>query len=456
LLRKLKTAGRFLVVFYHVFPLILTYARDRNRYIFFGSKREVTSEKQKQRAEKLLEKFLILGPSFIKLGQILSTRADALPREYTQTLSKLQDEVPPSDWEKTKTVIEEDVGEIGRKFDDFRTEAIKGASLGQVYIAKANGRTLAVKVLRPGVRSTVESDIRVMNALLPTVKRFVDDNQSRTLQNLVRQYEDSIRKEMDYNLEADMMRRIRRNFEDDPDVVIPEVVERLSGRRVISMEYVESRKINDVEALEAKDVDKPKLVREIQRTYAKMILDDGLFHADPHPGNLGVDEEENLVFYDFGVVGKISEQTRESLFDFYDSIGDEDTERMAEIFVELDLLPPDFDKGATEEMFGIMVDDLKGRSIEETSAQNLITDIQDDMYGFPVRVTREFALLFRAISLLEGVCHSLDEEFDFTYEAYIYVLRGEYGNIADAMEMVPDPVRERVSTENLWLAFSED
>lgn len=450
MLTKLRTTGRFLVVLYHLLPLLLIYARDRNRFIFFGREREVTSEDRQRRADKLLEEFLVLGPSFIKLGQILSTRADALPREYTQTLSKLQDEVPPSDWKKAKKVIEDDVGEIGEKFDDFRPEAINGASLGQVYVAEANGRTLAVKVLRPGVRETVESDIRVMNALLPVAKYFADDTQAQTLENLVEQYEDSIRDEMDYELEADMMRRIRRNFEDDSDVVIPEVVERLSGPRVISMEYVESTKINNIEALDRKDVDKSKLVRKIQRTYAQMILDDGLFHADPHPGNLGVDEDGDLVFYDFGVVGTVSEETRENLFEFYDAIEDENTQKMAEIFVKLDLLPPDFDKEAVEEMFRIMVDDLKGRSIEETSAQNIITDIQDDMYGFPVRVTREFALLFRAISILEGVCHSLDEEFDFTYEAYIYVLRGEYGNIADAMEMVPDPVRERIGTENLY------
>jgi len=450
LLTKLRTTGRFLVVLYHLLPLLLMYLRDRSRYVFFGSGREVTPEQRQKRADKLLEKILVLGPSFIKLGQILSTRADALPREYTQTLSKLQDEVPPSDWKKAKAVIKEDIGEIGEKFDDFRPEAINGASLGQVYIANANGKTLAVKVLRPGVRETVESDIRVMNALLPVANHFADDNQARTLENLVGQYEDSIRDEMDYELEVDMMRRIRRNFEDDPDVVIPRVIERLSGPRVITMEYVESTKINNVEVLERKGVDKSKLVRKIQRTYAQMILDDGLFHADPHPGNLGVDDDGNLVFYDFGVVGTVSEETRENLFDFYDAIEDENTEKMSEIFIELGLLPEDFDRESIEEMFRIMVDDLKGRSIEETSAQNIIMDIQDDMYGFPVRVTREFALLFRAISILEGVCHSLDEEFDFTYEAYIYVLRGEYGNIADAMEMVPDPVRERLGTENLY------
>lgn len=450
---RTRTARRLFVVLYHVVPLLLIYARDRHRFVFFGRARKdgTTSDERERRAERVLEAFVTLGPTFIKLGQMLSTRADTLPREYTRTLSKLQDDVPPEDWSKTERVIEDDIGSIDR-FESFRTEAISGASLGQVYVARTDGRRVAVKVLRPGVERLVETDLRLIKTLLPLVTRFVNDSTTRSLENIADQFDDSIRTEMDYEREADTMVKFGENFSDDLNVVVPDVVEHMSGERVITMEYVESVKIDNADALERMGVDKSELVRKLQRTYAEMVLEDGLFHADPHPGNLGVDTSGRLVFYDFGLVGTVSEETRDSLFEFYEAVRDEDIERMQEVFKDIGVLQPDYEEGEVVKMFESMIDDLKGDGVRNRSAQNIITDMQDSMYGFPVYVTRELALLFRAVTVLEGVCASLDEEFDFTYEAYLYVLREEhgYGTVADAIEMIPDSVRERVGEENLY------
>ena len=436
---------------YYVVPLLLVYVRDRHRFVFFGRGREVTSEMRERRAERVLEAFVALGPTFIKLGQMLSTRADSLPREYTRTLSKLQDDVPPEDWEVTRHVLEDDIGSIDR-FESFRTEAISGASLGQVYVARTDGRRVAVKVLRPGVEGLIQSDLRLIGFILPLVTRFTDDNTARSLENLADQFEDSILKEINYEREAETMERFRNNFADNPDVVVPEVVEHMSGERVITMGYVESVKIDDAETLERMGVDTGELVRSLQRTYAEMILKDGLFHADPHPGNLGVDENGRLVFYDFGLVGTVSDETRDSLFEFYEAVRDEDTERMTEIFDDIGVLQPGYDEEAVGEMFESMIADIKDEGVRDRSARNIITDLQDSMYGFPVHVTRELALLFRAVAVLEGVCASLDEEFDFTYEAYLYVLREEHGHgaVADAIEMIPDSVMERVGEDTLY------
>ena len=448
---RTKTARRFVLVLYHLLPLLLTYARDRHRFVFFGRarKEEVTPEKRQRRAERVLDAFVALGPTFIKLGQMLSTRADALPREYTETFSKLQDDVPPEDWSKTEPVIREDIGSTDR-FESFEKEPISGASLGQVYVARTDGRRVAVKVLRPGVEKVVEADLGLIKALLPYVTRYVEENTARSLENLAEQFESSIRREMDYEREAETMEGFRKRFAENSEVVVPEVLEHLSGERVITMEYVESVKIDDPEALGSMGVDTTELVRELQRTYAKMVLDDGVFHADPHPGNLGVDERGRLVFYDFGLVGGISQETRDGLFEFYEAIREEDTEKMTQVFANIGILQPGYDEDAVEEMFESMIEDIKGEGVKDRSARNIITDLQDSMYGFPVHVTRELALLFRAITVLEGVCQSLDEEFDFTYEAYLYVLREEHGAVADAIEMIPDSVRERVGEENLY------
>jgi predicted unusual protein kinase regulating ubiquinone biosynthesis (AarF/ABC1/UbiB family) len=446
---RAKTARRLLVVLYHVVPILLVYVRDRHCFVLFGRGREVSSEEHRRRAESILDRFIALGPTFIKLGQLLSTRADVVPREYTRTFSKLQDEVPPDDWEEVEDIIEMDIGGTDR-FDAFRKEAINGASLGQVYVARVYGRRVAVKVLRPGVRETVETDVRLLKTFLPFVKRFVGENAAQSAENVVNQFEDSILTELDYEREAQTIEEVRQNFADDPDVVVPRVYPSLSGERVVTMEYVESIKIDDAERLRSAGVDPKETVREIQQAYAKMVLEDGVFHADPHPGNLGVDTEGRLVFYDFGLVGRISEETREGLFEFYEAIQDEDVDRMTKIFADIGILQSGYDPDAVAEMFHVMIDDLKGKGAKETSAQNIVTDVQDSMYGFPVQVTRELALLFRAITVLEGVCASLDEEFDFTYEAYLYVLRQEHGVVADAVEMVPDAVRERIGDENLY------
>ena len=446
---RTKTARRLFAVLCHLVPILFVYARDRHRFVLFGNGREVTSEQHRRRAESILDSFVDLGPTFIKLGQLLSTRADVVPREYTETFSELQDDVPPAEWSEVEGIIQEDIGGTDR-FDSFDTDAINGASLGQVHVARFSGRRVAVKVLRPGVRETVETDVRLLRLLLPVFNRFVGENTARSAENIVGQFEDSVMKELDYEREARTLKEVRRNFADDPDVVVPQVYPELSGERVVTMEYVECIKIDDSERLEAAGVDPKETVRRIQQVYAKMVLEDGLFHADPHPGNLGVDSRGRLVFYDFGLVGRIAEETREGLFEFYEAIQDEDVGRMTEVFEDIGVLQPGYDPDAVADMFRVMIEDLKGKSPKETSAQNIVTDVQDSMYGFPVQVTRELALLFRAITVLEGVCGSLDEEFDFTYEAYLYVLRQEHGAVADAIEMVPDAVRERVGDENLY------
>jgi len=448
---RARTAWRLAVVLYRLVPLLLVYARDRRRYLVLGGPREVTPEDRENRAGRLLGAFVALGPTFIKLGQVLSTRADALPREYTETLSELQDDVPPTDWSAAEEVIDEDIGGLDR-FDYFDRETISAASLGQVYVASVGGERCAVKVLRPGVRETVETDVRLMRSVLSVVARFVDDSTETSVRNLVDQFEESVHEEVDYERERRDMETIRDNFAGDPDVVVPEVYEHLSGDRVITMEYVDSVKVDDVGALDSMGIDRGDVVRELQRTYTRMALEDGLFHADPHPGNIGVDEEGRLVFYDFGLVGRLSEGTRASLYGFYEAVRDDDTDRMYGLLVEIGVLDDDHDAEEVGPMLRAMVDDLKDDEEENRSAQDLIVGIQDSMYGFPVHVTRELALLFRAITVLEGVCASLDEEFDFTYEAYLYIIGEEYDVVADALDAVPDFVADRVGADNIrWV-----
>ncbi|MFB6188123.1 MAG: ABC1 kinase family protein, partial [Halobacteriaceae archaeon] len=235
---NLRAYKRFFLVLWQFFPLIWGYLRDRRRFILFGGRRRVSNDRRRQRARRLISSLLTLGPTFVKLGQLLSTRPDILPPEYIDVLTELQDRVPPAAWEDTKPVLENEIGPVDQQFDEFDTDPISGASLGQVYKATLDGDQVAVKVRRPGVEALVEADLRVLRWLLPILIRFVDESRAFSLQNLADEFGKTIREEMDYIREARMLNEIRSNFADSPKVAIPAVIDTHSGQRVLTMEYI--------------------------------------------------------------------------------------------------------------------------------------------------------------------------------------------------------------------------
>ncbi|PSQ33214.1 hypothetical protein BRD09_01555, partial [Halobacteriales archaeon SW_10_68_16] len=302
---NLRAYWRFVLVAWQFFPLIVAYARDRRRFLLFGRSRQVTPAQRRRRAASLLDSLLTLGPTFIKLGQLLSTRPDILPPEYIDEFTKLQDRVPPADWSDAKVVLEEELGPVEDRFVDFDTDAISGASLGQVYFARVDGQPVAVKVRRPGVEELVEADLRVIRWSLPLLMYFVDEARSFSLETLADEFAKTIRQEMNYEREARMLAEIRENFAGSEGIRMPSVVETHSTGRVLTMEYVEGTKISDVEELDSRDLDRSELAERLQWAYLQMIIDDGVFHADPHPGNLAVQDDGTLVFYDFGMSGYV-------------------------------------------------------------------------------------------------------------------------------------------------------
>lgn len=219
-----RSYRRFVVVAYQFLPLLFAYARDRKRFVFFGGRRQVSSEARRARARSLLNSLLTLGPTFIKLGQLLSTRPDVLPSEYIDEFERLQDDVPPAEWEAAKAVIEADLGPIEEVFETFDDEAISGASLGQVYVASVDGERVAVKVRRPGIEPLVEADLRVVRWSLPILMRFVGQARSFSLETIADEFEKTIREEMDYRREREMLIEIGENFADNDRIRVPSAV----------------------------------------------------------------------------------------------------------------------------------------------------------------------------------------------------------------------------------------
>jgi predicted unusual protein kinase regulating ubiquinone biosynthesis (AarF/ABC1/UbiB family) len=426
------TAYRLAVIVVAFAPLALVFLRDRKRFILFGAPRDVSREGHRRRAEALLDRFLSLGPTFIKLGQVLSTRPDALPEIYTEVLSQLQDDVPPAPYDEVREVIAEDIGEPERVFSRFDREPISGASIGQVHVAERGDERYAVKVLRPGVRDRIETDLRVIDSTLPLVLRFAKEGQRFTLSNLADQFKEAIREETDYEREARSIEMIRDNLSDEP-VVVPRVVDELSSDRVITMEYIEGTKITDVESLRRQGIDTARVVRDLQRAYIQMVLEDGVFHADPHPGNLAVTPDGRVIFYDFGIVGRITDETRDGIFDFYVAISNDDVDNMINAFIDMGALKPDVDRGIARRMFRLMLDNVRGKDIDDERVEDMIEEVQDEMYEFPMRVPRDLALLFRTTTVLEGVFYTLDDDYDFFPEIRAYLVRKRLGPAGEAI-----------------------
>lgn len=404
---------RFVLVAWQFLPLVLSYVRDRRRFLLFGRSRHVTDEMRVDRAETLLETLLTLGPTFIKLGQLLSTRPDVLPPEYIDVFTQLQDRVPPAPWQEAKTVVESELGPVDEQFDDFDTDAISGASLGQVYRAQVEGQDVAVKVRRPGIEDLVEADLTVIRWILPLIIYFVDDARAFSLENLADEFGKTIREEMDYEREASMLKEIRGNFSDDPTIVIPSVIDSHSGARVMTMEYVGGTKITDVETLDEMGVDRSDVAERLTRTYLEMITQDGVYHADPHPGNLAVKPDGTIVFYDFGMSGRVDSFIQEKIIEFYLAVANRDIDEILDILVAMGTLSPEADRATMAEVMDLAIQDARGEDIETWRVQQIIGKVEDTIYEFPLRLPSNLALVMRVATVVEGVCLTLDSDFDF-------------------------------------------
>jgi len=417
---------RFVLVTWQFLPLLVAYLRDRNRFLLFGPGRQVSAETRRRRARSLLDTLLTLGPTFIKLGQLLSTRPDILPPEYIDELEELQDRVPPADWPAARAVIEADVGPIDRRYANFETEAISGASLGQVYRAETEDGPVAVKVRRPGVEDLVQADLRVIRWSLPVLTYFIDESRAFSMETLADEFDRTINQEMDYVREARMLGEIRANFADDDAVRMPSVDEGRSTERVLTMEYVPGTKITDLEGLEDRDLDGSRLAETLQRAYLQMIIVDGVFHADPHPGNLAVQDDGTLVFYDFGMSGYVDSFIQNRIVDFYIAVANQDIQTILDTLVEMGTLSPEADRQVMGDVLELAIADARGEDIEQYRVQQIVQQVEDTIYDFPFRLPANLALVLRVATVVEGVCVTLDEDFDFIDVATDYLREQGY------------------------------
>jgi predicted unusual protein kinase regulating ubiquinone biosynthesis (AarF/ABC1/UbiB family) len=393
-------------------PILIHLRRDRREWVKREG-RNIDTKKYIKHAERTLATFIALGPSYIKLGQWLSTRTDVLPQPYLEVLAKLQDDVPPSDFSLVQETIEKEIGKIDQVFDKFDKKAKSGASLGQVYLASYKGRDVIIKASRPQIEKTVSRDILVLKSILPLATRFIDPNLRYSVEAMFSQFVETISEEMDYRIEARNLKTIRRNLSHDPMVLIPEVISEITSRHVLSMEYIPGTKITDIATLNAMGLDRERIVSRVHRIFFKMLLKDSIFHADPHPGNISVTSDGRIILYDFGMIGRIDDDTRLKLVRLYLGLIEKDPVRAVNVLIDLGTLEPSVNRYIVEKALEFSIRSLHGQQVDRMEVKALIDLTNKTMSKFPFRLPKNLALYMRMSSILEGIYHHHKVKFQF-------------------------------------------
>ena len=405
---------RAILVFVRLFPFVVGFLRDRRRFILFGRPLPASEERHRRRAERLTRTLAGLGPTFIKLAQVFSARADILPEPYLGAIGTLTDQVPPLAPGVAEQVIAAELGgDAASLFERFHAEPLAAASLGQVHRAVYGGREVVVKVLRPGVEDMVRRDLDISFRILFLVNLLFPNHHTRAISTIVTEFAKRISGELDFREEARNAEILRRNFAQEPRVVIPEVIGALTRRRVLVLEYVEGTRIDRLQdRLASGELSLDALIATIVEVYIKMMLEDGFFHADPHPGNLLVDARGRLVMLDFGMVLQVERETRARMVRTVAAALRQDVDGVINGLYELGILDPDVDRGtvrdAAQELMGVALrDDVSPRQM-----QRIVEDVLRTFYDWPLMLPSDLVYFGRAAVLVEGIGLRYDPDFN--------------------------------------------
>jgi predicted unusual protein kinase regulating ubiquinone biosynthesis (AarF/ABC1/UbiB family) len=388
------------------------------RYVVFrgveGSARK-QARLQKQ-AAWMRESLIGLGPTFIKIGQALGTRADLLPLEYVRELATLQDQVPAFSTAEAFAIIESELGRsVHEAYAEIDSEPIAAASLGQVYRARlATGEEVAVKVQRPNLEATIAFDVAILFRLVKLTNRFFPKaNENADWEGMLREFYSTIFEEMDYVKEGRNADRFRYNFRTWRAIRVPKVFWSHTNTRVLTLDFIRGTKVVDIEGLKAHRISAVKVNRLLIRTYLKQLLEDGFFHADPHPGNLLVMDSGHLAFFDFGMVGRISPKLQAQMIDAFFHVVGRDVRGLGQDIINLNFLKPGVDPETVRPVVESLFTHYLNLRLGEVNFKELTYDLAEVIYEYPFRLPSNFTYIMRALMTLEGIGVVTDPGFSF-------------------------------------------
>jgi len=388
------------------------------RYVVFRGA-EGSTRKQGRLQEQALwlrESLIGLGPTFIKIGQALGTRADLLPLEYVKELATLQDQVPAFATAEAFAIIESELGRsVHEAYPEIDSEPIAAASLGQVYRARlATGEEVAVKVQRPNLEATIAFDVAILFRLVKLTNRFFPKaNENADWEGMLREFHSTIFEEMDYVKEGRNADRFRYNFRTWRAIRVPRIYWSHTNTRVLTLDFIRGTKVVDIEGLKAHRISAVKVNRLLIRTYLKQLLEDGFFHADPHPGNLLVMDSGHLAVFDFGMVGRISPKLQAQMIDAFFHVVGRDVKGLGQDIINLNFLKPGVDPETVRPVVESLFTHYLNLRLGEVNFKELTYDLAEVIYEYPFRLPSNFTYIMRALMTLEGIGVVTDPGFSF-------------------------------------------
>lgn len=392
------------------------------------------------RAERVRMAFEELGPTYIKFGQVLSTRPDLVPVDFTRELSKLQDEVPSFAFNEVSKIIETELGSPPEELFDFIDEIpFASASIGQVHRAGLeDGETVAVKVQRPGIKKIIEVDLEIMLHLATLMERNIKEMALYRPVKIVEEFARTLEKEIDYTIEAASMERIARHFLDDPTIYIPKVYRDTTTERVLTMELVDGIKVSEIERLEEAGLDRKIITARGADFYLKQIFNYGFFHADPHPGNIFILPDNVICLLDFGMTGSVDRQTREDFVDLIDSVVHRHESRATQVLLKLTSWDDEPDIRMLEKDVADFMGQHLYKPLEDIEIGKLLNHLLEVASRYRLMIPPDIFFMMKVLTTMEGVALALDPDFDMIAQAAPFIERVKLarfypGRIADDM-----------------------
>jgi len=384
-----------------------------------------TEKNKLKRASQLRVMLTRLGPTFIKVGQALSTRPDLIRKDFLEELIKLQDQLPPFDNAIAYQIIETELERpINTIYSELSPNPVAAASLGQVYRGRLfSGEEVAVKVQRPNLRPVLTLDLYLMRWAAGWLSPWLPLNLGHDLSLIVDEFGTKLFEEIDYINEGRNAEKFATNFRNNPDVKVPAIYWRYTNTRVLTLEWINGFKLNDTTSIRAAGVEPQEIIEIAVTCGLQQLLEHGFFHADPHPGNLFATPDGRMAYIDFGMMDQLDENTKETLIDAIVHLINKDYTDLAEDYVKLGFLSPEVDIRPIVPALETLLGNAMSKSVGNFNFKTITDSFSELMYDYPFRVPAKFALIIRSLVTQEGIALSLNPNFKIVEVAYPYIAR---------------------------------
>ncbi len=420
---RLKKLKRSFLIWITLISLLLNLWIDNIRFTIFQTKNNQKSRVQIKRARWFTNQLIDLGSAFIKIGQLLSARPDLIPNTWIQELSKLQDQVPNFSFAQVEETIRNELGSNFNKIDKIICDPVGSASLAQVHRATLkDGKKVVFKVQRPNLKELFIIDLGIMQQIAGLLQKNKNWSRGRNWVEIAKECRKVLMKELDFNCEAQYAARFRQQFLDDENVEVPEVIWDMSSEKVLCLSYLEGTKISDLEKLKSQEIDLSKIAEIGAISYLKQLVNYGFFHADPHPGNLAVSSEGKLIFYDFGMMGNISNNLQTRLGGMVKAAALRDASTLVSQLQQAGLISKDIDIGPVRRLVRLMLKEALTPPFSPNIIEKLSGDLYELVYETPFQLPVDLIFVMRALSTFEGVGRMLDPGFNLVSVTKPYLI----------------------------------